>query len=165
MLAINGSLQHSGTYIKGKDIDKRKEEFRASLRKQLRSKSKEYEEGQVREEDHIANIQNLSLDLSKNYSEILVGDEFRIGIAQKALNLYLKYCWARGIIEEPPHCPIDRIVLEKVRCSHVNWTQICKIEEYKTLIDKVRKEAEAQGQTLARWELGIWQTAMSPGVR
>ena len=158
-LTISGALGRNKTYRDNRVTEKQRKEFRDSLRNQLRSKLKEYEKGQVREKDHVANIEDLSSVLSKGYSEILADGQFRIGTAQKALNLYLKYCWARGIIEEPPHCPIDSIVLKKIKSS-VAWTQIRELEEYKRLIGKVREEAEAQGKTLARWELDVWQAGL-----
>ncbi len=87
-----------------------------------------------------------------------------------SLNLYLKYCWARGIIKEPPHCPIDSIVIEQIKCpsdkkckicKNTSWTKIDDKEEYQHFIDNARTKANVQGQTLACWELKIWQTAMS----
>jgi hypothetical protein len=52
----------------------------------------------------------------------------RIGLAQKALNLYLKYLWCLGEIHEPPHCPLDSIVLGQVPgCKDVRWTLIATL--------------------------------------
>ncbi|SDJ63273.1 hypothetical protein SAMN05216338_105731 [Bradyrhizobium sp. Rc2d] len=33
-------------------------------------------------------------------------------VAQKVLNLLLKYYWCLARIPEPPYCPIDRIIIE-----------------------------------------------------
>ena len=39
------------------------------------------------------NIVALSEGLSEDHADILAGKRFRVGTAQKALNLYLKYLW------------------------------------------------------------------------
>ena len=102
----------------------------------------------------------------------MVGGKFRIGTAQKALNLYLKYGWALGIIPEPPHCPIDSNVLAKIEkcprsagcqiCPNKTWTTICTTHEYLHFAQKAREAANAHGQSLARWELEVWKAATSP---
>ena len=116
----------------------------------------EYKEGRVQDDRHFANIEDLSSTLSKHHHEILENGEFRISIAQKALNLYLKYCWARGIIEQPPHCPIDDTVLKKIKWPGPKWTEMCTIEQYRHVIRKAKAKANENGQTLACWELKIW---------
>ena len=174
MFTIKGALSTRNSkypiYSCKKVSEKRRNKFHDSLRDQLKCKLEEYKEGRVQDDQHIANIEALSSTLSKRHHEILFRGKFRIGIAQKALNLYLKYGWARGIIEEPPHCPIDLTVLEKIekcpsdaqcKICRKTWTEIDTIEEYLHFIDKARIEADARRQTLACWELKIWQTAMS----
>lgn len=168
-LTVNGTLQHNKTYRPEiKENDKRRRDFRESLRRQLCSKVEEYQTQRIGEKRHLANIEMLSSELSERHGDILLDGTFRIGSAQKALNLYLKYCWARGIIEEPPHCPIDSIVLKEIKCRK-SWTKIRTIEEYLHVIRKIKEylhvickaEADENGQTLARWELKIWETATS----
>lgn len=39
---------------------------------------------------------------------------FRVSHAQKSLSVYLKHLWCIGFIVEPPSCPVDRIILERV---------------------------------------------------
>ena len=90
---------------------------------------------------------------------------------QKALNLYLKYAWARGIIPEPPHCPIDSIVLAKIEkcprsarcqiCPNTTGTTIRTTQEYLHFVEKAREAANAQGKILARWELEVWEADTS----
>lgn len=62
------------------------------------------------------NWQNLcsAASLSSEYVSVLADGRMKIGHAQKALNLYLKYMWCAGWVREPPHCPFDRIVLQFV---------------------------------------------------
>ena len=164
-LALNGALSRNQTYCK--DIKPgKKEEFRKALRDCLYSHRDEYREEQISCKRHIDNIENLSSTLSERHGDILLGGEFRIGTAQKALNLYLKYCWARGIVKEPPHCPIDSIMLANVEkcassvkcniCQHVTWTKISCACEYRHFVEKAKAEADRYGLSLACWELKLW---------
>ncbi len=75
-------------------------------------------------------------------------------MAQKLLNLYLKYLWCMGHVAEPPHCPVDRIILaETTLRDRLNWTKITTREQYMSAINALRQVATAQGQSLAVWEL------------
>lgn len=88
----------------------------------------------------------------------------RIGAAQKALNLYLKHLWCLGEIPEPPHCPIDAVVLGKVPvCDKVRWTLMKTIEEYRDVIEKAKKAAK--GVPLAQWELSLYNESRPAGAR
>ena len=170
-LTINGALGRNRTYRNGVVPD-RKRAFRESLRECLNSRLEEYRAERVSDDRHVANIEALSSELSERYQEILVDGSLRIGTAQKALNLYLKYGWARGIIPEPPHCPIDAIVLANIEkcpgnaecqiCPNTTWTTICTTQEYLHFVEKAREAANARGQSLARWELRVWEAATSP---
>ena len=65
-------------------------------------------------------------DLYKDKA-ILKDNVFRVGITQKAFNLYLKYLWCLGlrwIEHEPPHCPFDRIVIGKLGGGLTAWTKV-----------------------------------------
>ena len=167
MLTVNGALGHNSTYRDGVVEDRRKK-FRESLKSHLKARLEEYRAGPVNDDRHVANIKALSSGLSECHQKILIDGRFRIGAAQKALNLYLKYGWAREIIPEPPHCPIDAIVLKKIKrcpkstrcqiCLNTTWTKIDTTQEYRHFIDKAKVAAHRQGQSLAKWELGIWET-------
>ena len=82
----------------------------------------------------------------------------RIGSAQKALNLFLKYLWCIGEAPEPPHCPFDFQIISKlppaVRC---NWTELDSIETYRALVAAAK--TAAAGQSLAEWELAEYNGA------
>jgi hypothetical protein len=78
----------------------------------------------------------------------------RIGIAQKAVNLYLKFLWCYGWIPEPPHCPIDRTVLEEVG-DNSSWTKIKDIPEY---VEKIKKiEAKKGDKSFSEWEYELFE--------
>lgn len=110
----------------------------------------------VSEERHVKYIQAFAHELSAEFSHVLQGGRMKIGVAQKAINLFLKYLWLLDDqCTEPPHCPIDRVVLNAVDIDE-NWTQLDSINRYLEMIGRIRQLAERKGQTLAVWELGIW---------
>lgn len=133
---------------------------------------KGYEKGYKENDDepHIGNIDNLSKKVSDKFGCILANGTFRIGISQKVLNLYLKYLWCLGEIKKPPHCPIDREVLDKLKdeCKlikdeskkesankifDISWTELNDICEYCKIIKEAKKIV---GEDLSDWELEVW---------
>lgn len=155
--SVLGAMQHSGTYLKGVDEGSRRA-FGRALRKILSGLSEQYAKP-VSEDVHLRNITYLSDALSKAFADILTNGRFRIGIAQKALNLYLKYLWCAGYIGPvPPHCPFDSIIIRKLPgCERITWTSIDSINEYSRLVSKAKRIAD--GRSLAEWELEIWEGA------
>ncbi len=168
VLTVNGAIGRNRTYREGID-EPSKSQFRNSLQCWLYDRLGEYAAKPVDENRHLANIQRLSSTLSQNHADILLDGTFRIGTAQKALNLYLKYGWARGNILEPPHCPIDSIVLAKIKkcassaecriCEEITWTKIRYVHEYMHFVEKAKARATEEGLSIARWELSIWEIA------
>jgi hypothetical protein len=83
---------------------------------------------------------------------LLAGGKFRIGTAQKALNLYLKYLWCLGKIRMPPHCPFDAQIIKKIPKSPCqSWTKLKDEEEYLKLVAAANDTANPL--SLAVWEL------------
>ncbi len=123
---------------------------------EIRKISKYYKK-KVTEDDHCHNIVKLANTLTKKFGEcgVLNGNRFRIGIAQKVLNLYLKYLWCLGYIKIPPHCPLDRRIIDllKIPC---NWTKLDDIKEYTELIECCQNLAKDQKTSIAEWELEKW---------
>lgn len=149
-LTLAGTAQRSGLY-RDKTSEKDRKPFQESLRKLLEKIAGDYAKG-VSEDEHVKNIQRLAKQLSAEHADVLAEGGIRIGHAQKALNLYLKYRWCLGEIPEPPHCPLDAIVLGKVPgCETVRWTRMRTIGEYAAVVGKVR--LAAAGLSLALWEL------------
>jgi hypothetical protein len=120
----------------------------------------------VTEQEHCRNIEDLANTLTQKHKDtgILRDGRFRVGIAQKALNLYLKNLWCLGeITTPPPHCPLDRQIIDKLGLksserSEYDWTKLDDIDKYKELIircDKVAREAEYQN--IAEWELKVYK--------
>jgi hypothetical protein len=111
-------------------------------------------ESTVSESDHEANISLLSADGSEHGKAILGRHGYKVGVAQKLLNLQLKYLWCLGLIPEPPHCPVDRVVINKTAFrSKIAWTQMIDLDTYRQVIEALRALADQSNQSLATWEL------------
>ena len=81
----------------------------------------------------------------------LLANGYPFGIAQKLLNVYLKYQWCSGWIFEPPHCPIDRTILQKLTLENrFIWTTMNE-SDYRAAIDELKKVA--RDSSPAQWEL------------
>jgi hypothetical protein len=110
----------------------------------------------VSEEQHSENIEQLvacGTELGKKW-ELLREHGYKFGTAQKLLNVLLKYNWCFGIVEEPPHCPIDRIILDHAERGHgIKWTSITKRQDYESAIELIRKQANSRELSIAVWEL------------
>jgi hypothetical protein len=88
---------------------------------------------------------------TREYRDILKLGQLNYGTAQKLVNLYLKYLWCLDMAPEPPHCPIDRIILGKAKISDVSWTKINSREEYKSIVNKIK--IISKDLSIAQWEL------------
>ena len=107
-------------------------------------------------------LERISDDLVINKISYLVkrfnnrGISFNVGHAQKLINLLLKYYWCSGWLKnEPPHCPIDRIILTKAKIKDngktPSWTKIDNIKIYKKYIEELKNIVAPK--SLAVWEL------------
>src|SRR5229473_6023302 len=159
--SIIAAFQHAGVYVAGlKADDPRKNNLRKELAHRLRSLGEKYQEP-VTGEQHCRNIEDLADTLTESYkgTGLLKEERFRIGIAQKALNVYLKNLWCLGeITPPPPHCPLDRQIIDKLGLksserSAYDWTKLDDIERYKELISKCAEVARARNKNIAEWEL------------
>lgn len=152
-MMVKDALGRSKTYSESAS-DNDKKRFRNALRKTLNIMAEDYA-SQVREEKHLSNIKKLSDNLSSKFNHCLRNGRFRIGIAQKALNIFLKYLWCAGLITMPPHCPFDSIVINSLPgCEDFKWTSIDSIDEYKRLVKAAKQKAN--GKSLSEWELEIY---------
>jgi hypothetical protein len=157
-VALLGTVQRGKLYREGAS-ETQKRAFRSALRSALEILIEQYREG-VSEEEHIVIIDNLALTLSEKYPDALKGGRFRIGSAQKALNLYLKLLWCLDQIPTPPHCPFDSVVLSRIPgCEHVRWTQLDSLSEYQRIVDYAK--VAAGKVPLADWELCLYGAAQS----
>ena len=155
-LTVRAAFPRSKTYRQDAE-DPGKKEFRRTLREQLEELAQQYTVA-VDEKTHIRNIELLANSLSEEFAHVLHDGRFRIGSAQKVLNLHLKYLWCRDRIPMPPHCPFDSAIIGDLPgCSHIKWTTLDNIEDYRRLVEAAR--AKAGDDSLARWELGVYNSA------
>lgn len=151
--SINAALQHSRVY-KQNITEKEKIEFKNTIKKCILDCKKEYTDRTVSEEEHIRNIQ-LIVEASKKHANILKNGVIYFGIAQKMLNLYLKYLWCEGrLISMPVHCPLDSLILCKARYYKTPYTRM-GIIEYCDAIKHI-KNTVIKDKSLAEWELITW---------
>ena len=155
-MTLMATVQHGRLYRKGSSEAERNA-FRRRLRSELPRLAEQYGAG-VSEGQHLANIKNLANGLSGEHVNVLEGGRFRIGSAQKALNLYLKYMWCLGRIPAPPHCPFDSMVLSRLDgCRNVRWTQLDSLSEYERIVFHAK---DAAGTIpLPEWELHLYNAA------
>jgi hypothetical protein len=132
----------------------------SALRAALGELSAVYERP-VSDEVHVKNIVVLADRLSGQCGNILAGGRFRLGSAQKALNLHLKYRWCLGWCVEPPHCPFDAIVLARLpKWKGPPWTVLDSPDDYRRLVAAAR--ACAAPASLSMWELNLYTAARRP---
>jgi hypothetical protein len=106
------------------------------------------------EQTHYNNIDKLIQHANKIDPGILGKNGYKYGVAQKFFNLSLKYYWCLGIIDEPPHCPIDRIIVGKVMEGvNINWTQILNKSQYEQIIERIKIISKKENISIAIWEL------------
>jgi hypothetical protein len=149
-MSIIAGLQRSNIYQPGTSEEKRIE-FREYLRNKIWEISIEYEQP-VDDGRHEHNIELLAKVASDKFGSLFKEKHFRIGNAQKVLNLFLKYLWCAEKIPTPPQCPFDRLIIEMLPAEvRMNWTQIDTIEDYRKLVYAARERAKTE--SLADWEL------------
>jgi len=159
-IALNGTAQRGKLYREGSSETERRA-LRSALRRALENLVEQYRNG-LSEAEHIANIDQIARTLSAEHADALNSGRFRIGSAQKALNLYLKLSWCLDRIPTPPHCPFDAIVLSRVPgCEHVRWTELDSLPEYQRIVACAR--TAAHGGSIAEWELHLYTAALSAG--
>jgi hypothetical protein len=157
ILAWAGSVQRAGLY-RGGTTEAARAAFRQAAIEWIDNHILPAYDQPVDEATHLRHLLQIQTTLTGlSSARAVLADNYRLGHAQKALNLLLKYRWCMGWIPEPPHCPIDRIVLgETTLAGSMNWTEIDRIEDYDRAIAAVRACATATGQSIACWELSIF---------
>jgi len=106
----------------------------------------------VKEIEHIKLIERVAKSLSATHGADFHGSRFRFGVAQKLVNVHLKYLWSAGLIPEPPHCPIDGIIRDAAKLAY-DWVSSDSIDDYRLAIAQLRAMAAKSGVSLAAWEL------------
>jgi hypothetical protein len=130
ILAWNASVQRANLYnasVKRTGApDKRIAGFKTAVIGFIEDKLQPQYLEKCTEEQHYKNIAALIKFANQKDPGILGKDGYKYGVAQKLLNLVLKYLSCLDIITStPPHCPVDRIVIDKTKYRGMkNWTEI-----------------------------------------
>ena len=165
-LTTGGAFQRANVYRKDlpdKGLENKKKEFKSRLREIVAEITTQYVNGNIDDEQHIENIRKIIKD---SVSDILNDGKLKFGVAQKLLNLHLKYEWCRDKIPEPPHCPVDRVVLTEYDKMHVSsWTKMDSEEEYRTHINHLRTKFHTPVRSLAMWELEMFSRRFEKEVK
>lgn len=134
-----------------------------SLRELLHDLSRQYTTAGISDDHHMKNIEQIAQTVTTRHTTVLREGRFRIGSAQKALNLHLKYRWCLGEIPEPPHCPFDSIILSRIPLWRTrSWTAIDRMDVYLDLVAAARGVAHSHGhRSLAEWELFAYDQAVN----
>ena len=153
--AWNASVQHSAIYKEGAWKHERDsiETFRTKVIDFIKANLIPQYQETISEERHLQNIRNLIDYANKADTGVLGRNGYKYGIAQKLLNLSLKYYWCLGETEEPPHCPVDKIIIDQTIYRGRNWTQIVTEKEYLEIIEAIRILAEKENCSISEWEL------------
>lgn len=108
-------------------------------------------------------IENLANDVTAKLHADLSHGRFRMGTAQKLINVYWKFLWLFNLSNhEPLHCPVDSIILGQLPAplKGYKWTQLDSIDEYRDIIEAIRAKAQAKNQSIALWELETYNEAV-----
>lgn len=155
ILVFGGAFQRASLYKKNVS-EKERKDFRIKLRAYIENTFLPQYKNVVNEEIHIENITNLS-EFTTAFNKILTNGIMNFGVSQKLLNLYLKYQWCLGLIEKPPHFPVDRIIQQKLNFKPIiSWTQIKKVDDYMKIINCGKDLANKQNISLAQLELELF---------
>ncbi|WP_299155839.1 hypothetical protein [uncultured Christiangramia sp.] len=141
MLTYMAAFQRANIYTKLDQVsEKARKEFRDGMFIWCNELVEQQYHAEVSGEKHIENIHALVKYTSKYFPDILDNRRIKFGIAQKILNLYLKYLWCIGDIPTPPHFPIDRIIQDLLKLpKRYSWTKMDSVEEYKMVINQSKK--------------------------
>lgn len=154
-LTVAATMQRNKVYANS-TTEAVRGDFRVALRQQLDLLTPCYSTC-VSDEKHEEYISSLADALSRSHAGVLEKGRFRIGTAQKALNLWLKYLWCSDFLPiEPPHCPFDRIIIQNhlpKTVRHISWTTMDIMSDYELLWKSAGGEAKAKSLTIAQWEL------------
>lgn len=106
---------------------------------------------------------------------LLFKDEkkFTVGIAQKWVNMTLKYLWLIGIFddkyEKNLEVPIDKYILNEIKKLNISipknpWSKWDDIEEYSKLQDTLYETLYLNGYTRISWENKQWIKAANEKI-
>lgn len=148
ILTIMGAFQHNPIYATNVN-ESDKINLKKNIKLLLRNLENNYIQ-KVSEPKHLIYLDKLKSDIEINNRRVLKNGLISYGTIQKILNLYLKYLWCSNFIKEPPQCPIDRIILNRLGDYKTSWTKMNK-EEYYAIVQKIH--LVKRNLSIAEWEL------------
>ncbi len=136
--------------------------LKADIKNYLLEYYSELSKSSVTEGEHKKRIRSLANNITRRYKKILNRGKFRIGVAQKIANLFIKYLWAAGLINEPHHCPFDNIVKRKIQKYSenkwlVDWTEMTTMKEYEEYVYASQEAGNIEKLSIAAWEMKHWK--------
>ena len=94
------------------------------------------------------------------------GEEFTVGLAQKWVNMTLKYLWILGVLddeyEDKLETPIDSYIIKvivdelKINMKHIKWSSWDDFDEYSRIQDELYDILLDKGYTRIGWENQCW---------
>ena len=155
-VTVYAAFQRAKVYSDSAD-DTHKRGVKQTLENEINARLPKYVSA-VPENIHVKNIVGIAKIINTEWSSALEHGEIPIGVVQKAFNLYLKLMWSLKEIHEPPHCPVDKVIIDKLPYKHrKSWTKIRDIETYKTIVNQLKILAKDENKTLALWELEVYE--------
>lgn len=138
---IRAATTRAGKIYKPETTDKEKTRFKEELYEFVTGMIRDQYEIQTPDDKtHLKNILEL-----KEYTSRFGFVNFRFGHAQKVLNLSLKYLWCLGLVQEPPHFPVDRLIQQKMKIKNSsNWTKDMEESHYNTVIEEAKALAKRE---------------------
>lgn len=156
LLTYSAGFQRAHIYNKDKVVSEaERKAFKINLFKFCNDLVENQYKNRVTDDIHIKNIRSVINFTEANYNDILNNGRLKFGVAQKILNLYLKYLWCNNEITTPPHFPVDRIIQEKLKLPEkYRWTKMDSEDEYLTIINQSKSIMKLKGyRNLAEMEL------------
>jgi hypothetical protein len=161
--ALKSACQHNSLYAVGIP-DRGKACVRETWKTLLEELASQYRSSMPVSRRHEADIESIKQMMNKSFANRFRSDRhpiynydprFRISHAQKSLSVFLKHLWCMDVIEAPPQCPVDSIVLERagLRYPETRWAYVNCIEEHRRKVACLVQCATARGMGLAEWEL------------
>ncbi|MEP6262475.1 MAG: hypothetical protein ABJ092_12920 [Gillisia sp.] len=168
ILTFGGGFQRANIYKEKKVTTEVRKKFRQALRDQIEKLVEDQYHKTVTEEKHLENIHSLVF-FSRNTKFGVAPIEINFGVAQKLLNLYLKYSWCIGKLKKVPvHFPVDRLIQGKLneeakdsgipKIKLKAWTQFEDEEDYQKVIEfaETVRAKNYPDKSLAEMELEIF---------
>jgi hypothetical protein len=147
--AIKAAVQHNKFYIG----DAPRPEIRAFWRRQLLALQPAYLQQRT-----VAQYEGDFISLRTQLNDGFPGQvDCRISHAQKSLGVFLKHLWCMRLVDVPPLCPVDAIILKKAGAVYpvTNWGYVDTIDEHRAKVEILieAKNRFAPHLSLAEWEL------------